>query len=128
LGYRGGWSLETFEETTPFHNGPPFPFPSDHLRNAFAANFDAAGTAFDVSNNAQDSRTEPTDPFVPFEVKPLSIGLTTAVSPGELVPAGTLFTFDLDLTDPHHRAYIAQGLDAGRLNVVIASLHNVTGQ
>ncbi len=133
LGYRAGsggeagWSLETFQETSPFRDDAGT-FPARQVRNAFAINFDEQGAPFDISNNARDSRLIPMGPFFPFEVKPLSIGQTDAVAPGQLVPIGTQFTFDLDLSDPHHRAYIAEALDAGRLNVVIATLHQVEGQ
>ncbi|MBA4120824.1 MAG: hypothetical protein C0513_09070, partial [Isosphaera sp.] len=57
-----------------------------------------------------------------FEARPLAVGLTGQVRPGELVPAFTEFTFEIDLSDPAARAYVQQGLSVGRLNFMVTSL------
>ncbi|MBX3404745.1 MAG: hypothetical protein KF699_15140 [Phycisphaeraceae bacterium] len=113
-GYRGGWALTgptAFGESTPFHNGAPFPFPARGIRNAFAAEFDAGGLLIDNSNNRDQRR----------EVRPLAIG-NADLPQGALVPRDTDFVFEIDLTNPQAIRYLRESLAAGQLNVVISSL------
>jgi hypothetical protein len=49
------------------------------------------------------------------------------VQPGQIVPANTEFTFDINLCDPATRAYFQRALNDGRLNLIISSLHPTTG-
>src|SRR5262249_43638404 len=69
VGFRNGWPLLTFQETSPF-GGTPLVQPAEGARNNFAANFDSAGVATDVSRNVR----------LGFEVSPFAIGTTTQVA------------------------------------------------
>ena len=114
-GYRGGWALTgptAFGENTPFHNGPPFPFPARGIRNAFAAEYNAEGVLIDNSNNRDEAR----------QARPLAVGAIEGVEPGAAVPRGSVMSFDMDVSDPDTLRYLRESLAAGRLNVVIASL------
>lgn len=113
-GYRGGWSLDgpmAFGESTPFHNGAPFPFPARGIRNAFAAEYDAGGALIDNSNNRDQRR----------EVRPLAIG-TANLAQGAPVPRDTDFVFQIDLSNPQAVRYLRESLAAGKVNLVISSL------
>lgn len=114
VGYRNGWTLATFQETSPF-GGEPLVQPAEGARNNFAAVFDEAGNAIDASRNVR----------LGFEVRPFAVGQTGTVAPGASVPVDTDFTFDIDLTNPNAVAYLRNSLDAGRLNLEISSLHTV---
>ncbi|MBX3322041.1 MAG: hypothetical protein KF757_03520 [Phycisphaeraceae bacterium] len=115
VGYRDGFSLANFTETSPYNVvGNPFIDASD-IRVAFAAAVDANGNAIDISNNVRDG----------FEVSSLAIGLADLPA-GALVPADTTFTFDLTLCNPQTQRYFAEALTAGKLNLVISSLHGAT--
>lgn len=78
----------------------------------------------DVGNNVGKTNAA----YPPFEVAPFAIGQTTNVAPGQLVPAGAKITFDLNLDDPFVLAYVQSSLDAGRLRLMISSLHGSGGQ
>src|SRR5262249_2884163 len=117
-GYRNGYGPTTtattteFCETCPFGGAPIVP-PAEGARNVFAAIFDAAGNATDVSRQVRQQ----------FEAMPMAVGTTTAVAPGALVPTNAEFVFDIDLCAPGVREYFQRALDAGRLNLMITSLH-----
>lgn len=116
LGYRDGYTPQTWTETTTFGLHPTVP-PAQEARTAFMAVLDSAGNATDGSNNLRQE----------FDLSPLAVGQTDAVAPGDLVPADTTFTFDINLCDPGTRAYLAQGLAAGEVRFSIASLHYAEG-
>ncbi len=114
VGYRNGWSAATFQQASPFGGTPLVP-PAEGARNNFAAVFDTSGNAVDASRNVR----------LRFEVRPLAVGRTTVVAPGAPVPVDTDLTFAVDMTNPNAIAYIRQGLNNGRLNLMISSLHHV---
>lgn len=116
IGYRDGFTLETWNETSPFGFNPVIP-PAQGARTAFSAVFDAAGVPTDISNSLKQE----TD-YTPF-----AIGTTDAVAPGDPVPADTVFSFDVDLCDPGVRAYIAQSLAAGEVRFGVTSLSPADG-
>jgi hypothetical protein len=114
-GYRGGWTLAgptAFQESTPFHNGAPFPVPARGIRNAFAAEYDGAGVLIDNSNNRDEGRL----------AKSLAVGIIDGLAPGAPVPLGSTMTFDVDVTDADAIRYFRTSLAAGRLNLVVSSL------
>lgn len=116
-GFRNGVTAASLIESTPFSTSPSFP-PQERIRSVFAATVDPSGnTVTDVSNQVADR----------FEAQPLAIGVNNSLAIGALVPTDTEFTFSLDVNDPATRAYIARGLDAGRIILVITSLHPATG-
>ncbi len=115
VGYRDGFSLANFTETSPYNFvGNPYIDASD-IRVAFAAAVSETGTATDISNNVRDG----------FEVTPLAIGQTN-LAPGAAVPLDTTFTFDLAVCSAQTQRYFAEAFAAGRLNLVISSLHGAT--
>ena len=121
-GYRNGYGPVTagaitgFCETCPFGGTPLVP-PAEGARNVFPVAFDAQGNPFDVSRQVR----------LQLEGRPLAVGTTTALQPGQLVPLNTEFVFEVDLCAPGARAYIQRALDAGRLNLLISSLHPTSG-
>lgn len=115
LGYRDGFSLASFAETSPFNVvGNPFVDASE-IRVAYAAAYSAQGVATDISNNVRDG----------VEVSPLAIGQAD-VTPGVLVPIDTVFTFDVNVCTPEAQRYFAEAFNAGKLNLVISSLHDAS--
>ncbi len=114
-GYRGGWSLtgaSAFGESTPFHNGAPFPFPARGIRNAFAAEYDGSGVLIDNSNNRDEGR----------QARPMAIGQIAGLTAGQAVPQNTAMTFDIDVSAAGTIRYLRESLAAGRLTVVVSSL------
>ncbi len=115
-GFRGGFTAATFQENSPFSAVPTFP-PQEGIRNAFAAAVAADGTLTDVSRQVEQR----------FDATPMAIGTTTAVSPGELVPEGTHFVFDVNLGDPGVARYLGESLAAGRLWLTVTTLQPASG-
>jgi hypothetical protein len=115
VGYRDGFDLATWQENSPFNvTGDPFTDAS-RIRTAYAAAYSEAGDATDVSLAVRDG----------IDAAALATGVAP-LSPGQAVPADTTFTFDLDLCDPGVRAYFADALDFGRLNLAVVSMHGAS--
>jgi hypothetical protein len=120
VGYRGGWSRETFRENSPYQSGGA----NKGTRNAFPLDF-INGQPTDVSNNVEQA----------FEVRPWAVGqvygaldldgtfLPGAPQPGAMVPVDAVFSFAINLTDPLIKSYIQDGLHAGRLHFMLTSLY-----
>lgn len=116
VGYRDGFSLANWIETSPFGFNPTIP-PAQQARTAFMATFSADGSASDASNHLKAEA----------DLTPAAIGQTDTVNPGDLVPADTEFAFEVNLCDPGVRAYLTQSLSAGELRFAIACLHPADG-
>lgn len=116
VGYRNGWTVDTFMETSTFGGAPIIP-PAEGARNVFAANFDGAGVATDISRQVRQR----------FEAQPMAIGLNPGLTPGDLVPAGTELEFVVDLCQPTVREYFQRALQAGKVRLVISSLSPAQG-
>jgi len=123
VGYRNGYALKgdgqetfTFEETSEF-GGPPLVPPAEEARNCFAAAVDEDGNATDVSRQVR----------LKFEAPAWATGTAEGVNAGDPVQEGTHFYFELDVCDPIVQAYLRRGLDAGRINLIVTSLHPVSG-
>jgi hypothetical protein len=114
-GYRNGWTPETFMESTTF-GGVPIVDPAEGARNVFAATVDANGVATDVSRQVREG----------FDASPLAIG-TTDLAAGDLIPAGTVMTFELSACDPAVRRALADGLNRGRVNLMVTTLQPAQG-
>jgi hypothetical protein len=115
-GYRNGWSLETFLENSTF-GGTPVVQPAEGARNVFPALIDENGVATDVSRQVREG----------FEAQPLAIAHTDTVNPGDLIPAGTVMTFDFPVCDPAVRRCFADGLNRGKINLVVTTLEPTSG-
>jgi hypothetical protein len=114
-GYRNGWTPETFLESSTF-GGTPVVEPAEGARNVFAAAVDEQGVATDVSRQVRQG----------FDATPLAIG-TADLTPGDLIPAGTVFTFELSPCDPAVRRALADGLNRGRVNLMVTTLEPAQG-
>ncbi len=114
-GYRGGWSLTgplAFQESTPFRNGAPFPFPARGIRNAFAAEYSSEGVLIDNSNNRDEARL----------ARSLAVGQIDGLAAGLPVPQNSVMSFSINMSDLDSVRYLREALAAGRLNVVVSSL------
>jgi len=115
VGYRGAFTRTTWFETAPFGGAPVVP-PAQQARFAFASVLDDAGASRDVSLRVRER----------FDVAPFAVGLSS-VAPGERVPAGTEFVFEVNLCRGGAALEIARGLDAGVVRFTVASLSPATG-
>jgi hypothetical protein len=117
VGFRNGWSLQTFQENSPYTTGNSnFLLPG--IRNAYAAAFDANGTLADVSQSPRQR----------FDPKPFAVGSCPELAPGALVPAGTQMHFDIDVSDPAIQGYLRDGINQGRVMLALSSLTFVQQQ
>ncbi|MEL7238985.1 MAG: PEP-CTERM sorting domain-containing protein [Planctomycetota bacterium] len=107
-GFRNGGSPFGYPGT-PFAFGAPT---GQGVRNAFAADV-SSGSLRDVSNNVNED----------FNPTAFAIGTTDAVNLGEDIPNGTVFTFDIDLSDAAIENYVASGLNTGLLSFSLTSLN-----
>lgn len=112
VGYRDGVTAESFLEDSAFGGA------AAGERHAFAAGFDAGGRLIDVSNNAGKTNVA----FPPFQAFPFAIGTSGTVAVGELVPAGSVIDFDLNLADPLVSQYLQEACHTGRLRLMLTSL------
>jgi hypothetical protein len=119
-GYRNGWAAtgaNAFLQTSTFASSQPINQPAEGDRNVFAATYDAAGNATDISRQVRLKQAS----------TPWGVGLTSTVAPGAIVPADTEFVFDLNVADPAIQAYFQRSLASGRVNLIITSLQEATG-
>jgi hypothetical protein len=110
-GFRNGWTAPAFPENGPYCAGCNC-FPPNSckgLRNVYPTDDCALR---DVSNNVDDA----------FDPLPFAVGTNPGLAPGALVPAATVLTFALGVDDPCVQAYLAGALDAGMLDLVVASI------
>ncbi len=121
--FRNGFTAETFKETSPF--GFVGSFVASNIaiqtRNAYAAAFGPDGALVDIANNVGQVNAAYTNGT--FEVVPWAVGRAQDVQPGQRVPFGTWFDFDINLSDPLVAAYVQAGLSEGRLRFFLTSLH-----
>lgn len=114
VGYRNGFTHATYLENSPFKNGEA----SDTgVRNAFPIDLFAGSTA-DISNQIVDR----------IEVSSWAVGINGVLTPGQLVASETDLTFEIDISNPHVREYLREGLDEGRIRLMISSLHSAVQQ
>ncbi len=113
-GFRYGFTASTFPEGGPFCDGCSClpPNSCNALRSVYAADFAAGCALRDVSNNF----------FGAFDPVPFAVGAAPGLAQGGLVPADTEMTFVIDVTDPCVQGYLRQALDAGTLDLVVASI------
>lgn len=128
VGYRGGWTRETFTEEAPFQTISAGAQNLTRVRNAFALGFAPDGSSRDVSNNVEEG----------FEPSPWAVAdspgyidyegnyVAGAIQPGTLVPEGRVFRFQVDIGNPNVAAYLRAGLNAGRLHLMVSSLYGTS--
>jgi len=127
VGYRGGFTQATFNQDSPF--GPAGSI-YKNVRNAYAIDFGGDGNPRDVSNNVEEGFTP--NPWAIADA-PGSIDVdgnfvASPLSSGVSVPEGTVFRFQISLSDPKVRSYVQEGLHAGRIHLMVSSLYNATQQ
>ena len=115
VGFRGGFSLATWTEYSPFGTGSVL---DPSVRNAFALGANAAGNMVDVSNSVRERWTP----------QPFAVGTIAKMKPGSLVPIGTKLRFSLDTAQPSVQAYLRTAVDAGKLRLTACSLTKVVQQ
>ncbi|GAB4552900.1 MAG: hypothetical protein Tsb0013_15290 [Phycisphaerales bacterium] len=115
VGYRGGFDQSTFVENSPFGAV------AWEGRNAFPIDFDANGDPRDVSNNVSGSPTG-IGPLDPFEPNTFAVGTIDTLTPGDLVPANSVVSFSIDVSDPDVQQYLRDALVSGELRVMVTSL------
>ncbi len=117
VGFRNGWSPQTFQENTAFAPaGTNVLAPG--VRNAFAASIDGNGALIDVSQSPRQR----------FDPKVFGTGKLAGLAPGSLVAIGSTMRFELDVSDPGVQAYLQTGIDSGRVLLALASLTFVQQQ
>lgn len=117
--WRYGFTPWTFGQNGPFYTGTVNYVNPDTkgLRTVYPLAF-RDGQPVDVSNNVDPDGTGTNG----FTALPFAIG-TAALTPGDSIPSGTEFTFDLDTGDAAIQSYLGQSLNEGILPLVIATLH-----
>jgi hypothetical protein len=116
VGTRNNVTIASLQETTPFTLGSPLP-PRESIRSVFPAIVSPANTLVDASNHVTQG----------IEAQPIAIGQIAGLTPGEIAPANSVVTFDIDLSDANTRRYFQQQLATGKVVVVISSLHPAAG-
>jgi hypothetical protein len=133
VGFRNGYT--GFDLPGPATPGPPLldegtkPYPNGLGYNAYpVVGTNTAGTYVDVSNSVTGgySATDPAQNTNPFTPTPWAIGTNSNLSPGDVIPDNSTFTFSLDLSQPGVLSYVQQSLAKGSLGFFISSLHSTT--
>ena len=88
------------------------------------SNTDPGGYA-DVSNNITGgfSATAVGNSTAPFAANPWAVGTAVGITPGNVIPAGTVFTFNLNLNELGVEQYLRESLSQGTLALAVSSLH-----
>jgi hypothetical protein len=107
-GFRNSVTWANYSENTPYSPLGAF---GKNIRSAFPVAF-VNGSCIDISNNV-DMRFDP----VPF-----AVGTNASLTPGQLVPAGTVLEFVMNLNDAHVQHYLRRSLNRGRLDLSLASI------
>lgn len=112
-GFRFEFTRLTWQENTIFSATGPF---GTNNRSVYAASFDRKGGLFDVSSNVNDG----------VDSNPLAIATFAGVAEGETPQEGAIANFEIDLSDPRTRDWVAESLDEGRIIFSISSLINAS--
>lgn len=116
-GFRNGFSLNTWLETSPFTIASLNSL-NPSVRNAFALGQNAQGAWVDVSNSVRE-RWTPT---------PFAVGVIDGMKPGSFVPEGSIMRFELDVARTDVQEFLRSAANAGKLRLSITSLTKVVQQ
>ena len=108
-GFRNGFNMETWNETTPYSPG------GDAQRTVFPIILDENGLPKDVSLAVDYDNPSDTDPF--------AVGRLEDTEAGDPIPEDTWMIFDIDLNNAGTLAYLQQGLSQGKLSFTFTSLN-----
>ncbi len=103
---------------TAFGQGVRHVFPTDLVLDG--------GVARDVSNNL-DEPNAGTPQHAPFDPTPLAVGTNSTLTAGAALTSGTVLTFEIDTANPLVLQYIREGLQAGELGLILATLLPASG-
>ncbi|MFM7261474.1 MAG: hypothetical protein ACKO3W_12810 [bacterium] len=116
-GFRNGFSLATWAETTPYApSGTDILSPN--VRTAFPIARNASGAWIDVSNSVRNR----------FTPEPFAVGTIDGLKPGSLIPLGSTMRFDLDCSRDDVQEFLRTAINAGRLRLTVSSLTKVVQQ
>jgi hypothetical protein len=118
VGFRNGYGATNFLQCSPVGNG------AVEANNVYALSWTTNGLPRDVGNSVGKTNAH----LLPFEPWPFAVAQTTATPPGGTLPPGAQLTFDLNLSDPFVVGYVRRALHKGRLDLMVSSLHQVSGQ
>lgn len=118
VGFRKGYGQTNFLQCSTVGNG------AVSNNNVYPISWMTNGLPQDASNNVGKTNQS----LLSFETWPFAVAQTTSAAPGESLSAGAKLTFELDLTDPFLVGYLRQALQKGRLDLMVSSLHQVSGQ
>lgn len=109
-----GAGAADYHELSPFGaSGTPL-----HGRHAYPLGYTSGSAPVDVSDNITER----------FEAEPWGVAQIAGLNSGDLIPEGSEYRFELNLTSPYIRGYLQQALHDGILGLTIAPLHPATGQ
>ncbi|MFT3684172.1 MAG: GC-type dockerin domain-anchored protein [Phycisphaerales bacterium] len=117
VAYRGGFTVQTWAENSPF--GPASPAP--RTRYAYPIDFGPDGLVRDASNNVTDRFQER-----PFAVGQASAADGAALNAGDTVSDGARMRFTMDANNDSDMDYVRAALAAGKLNLIVSGLHPAT--
>jgi hypothetical protein len=119
-GNGGGGELPYVETTYPYS-----PSDASGVLVAYPISSSESGEYLDASNSITGGYSATAvDNFTdPFDAVPWSVGTADGLTPGDVVPDGTTFSFALDLELPGVAEYVQQGLSTGALGFYLSSLH-----
>lgn len=106
--FRNGWDSWSFGEDGAFGKAM-----QSGVRNCYPIDFDVDGSARDLSNNLTES----------FDPNPWAVGTVDDVIPGDVIPAYTIVTFNVDVADLDVQCYLRQALSTGLADFMVTSLH-----
>ena len=118
VGFRNSDSATNFAQCSTVGNGAP------GSNNVFAVSWSTNGLPEDIGNSVGKTN----EASLPFEAWPFSVAQTTDAAPGDAMPAGAQLAFDLNLDDTFLVGYVQRALQQGRLDFMVSSLHEVSGQ
>lgn len=118
VGFRNGYGTTNFLQGSTVGNG------ATGSNNVYAISWTTNGSPRDLGNNVGKTNAA----FLPFETWPFAVAQTSAAAPGESLSPNDVLTFDLNLADPFLMGYLRRGLQKGRLDLMVSSLHQVSGQ
>ena len=111
-GFQCGFTALTYPEDGPYCDGCNCFPPSSCKGERCVFPIDLPCSQHDASNNIDDR----------FDPVPFAVGMNDGLAQGEPVPAATELTFQINIGDPCVQGYLKQGLDAGILDFVVASI------
>jgi hypothetical protein len=112
LAIGGAISGTSYGEGSPFGAAPG----TEHTRHAYAYSPASPRADHDVSENVTER----------FESGPFALGTSPDLTPGDLIPGDTEFTFDLNLGHAGVVDYLRDALSDGQLGFTLSSLHNTS--